>query len=192
MSDKELDVKALARDPGVLKGRARNTEMFKEWFKGKPISKIAEEYGLSRQRVDAIKKRDKWAQVAEELQNRAYSALSYEWKEFVGSITMALKTDWNRAVNRLLKSDDASLTPDERTHGRLLLDHLVKSSRLADDKPTSIQSTEGVVTHRVLLPAGVKRWGVIPPDAKVEQIEAKEVEKEKPKLSLSDVEDLDD
>lgn len=185
-----ITVGEMEQDPGVAKGRARNIEMFKDYFKGMRISEISVKYGLSRQRVDTIKRRDKWESVSQEIQDRAYAKLSYEWKDFLGKVTLSLKKDWERVMKKLI-TEENTLTPDERTHGRMLLDHLVKASRLADDKPTEIAATSGVVEHRVLLPEGVKRFGVIPPNSNVNQVEHKESDKDKPKLTPEDVGDID-
>lgn len=192
MSEKAPIIAAedVEQDPGVVKGKARNIEMFKDYFKGMRISEIADKYDLSRQRVDSIKRRDKWETVAQEIRDRAYAKLSYEWKDFLGKVTLSLKKDWERIMRKVV-DDDGTLTPAERAHGRVLLTELVKASRLADEKPTEITDNTGVVTHRVLLPEGVKRYGVIPPDSNVKQIEHEETKKDKPKLNIDDVADAD-
>lgn len=174
-----------------LKGRDRDVEMFKDYFKGLRMTQIAVKYGISRQRVDKIKRRDKWNKMAEEIRDRAYAALSYEWKDFAGKVTSTLKKDWERILRRLSENPDAELSDKERAHGRHLLEHLTKATKMADDKPTEVTSTDGVVTHRVLLPAGVKRWGIIPPGAKVEQVEHQEEKKGAAKVSVSDVDVTD-
>ncbi len=179
----------VANDPTLLKGKARNIEMFKDWFKGATLRQIGAKYGISFPRVHEIKKRDNWQKLATDLQERAYAAMSYEWKDFVGKVTIALKKDWERVSKRMLADETLMLTPDERAHGRAMLDNLIKATRLADDKPTEISDTSGTVTHRVLLPPGAK-WGVIPAAGNVthEEVGEKKIAK---KLSIDDVGDVE-
>jgi hypothetical protein len=184
-------VEEMEKESSVLRGRLRNVEMFKDYFKGMKRQELADKYGISIQRVDFIKKRDKWEKIAQKLRDKAYSAMAHEFKDLLGKVALALKKDWERVVRKVVSDDTVTLSADERTHGRMLLDYLVKASRLADDKPTEISGTSGVVTHRVLLPEGVKRYGVIPPDSNVQQIEHKESEKDKSKIDVDDIDDLD-
>jgi hypothetical protein len=185
-----LEPEVIEADASLLKGRARNIEMFKDYFRGMSVTRIGAKYGLSRTVLHKIKKRDKWDEVAQDIRDREYAALSREHKGLIGKLTSALSKDWERVL-RKLGAEDVTLSTDERAHARSLLDSLIKSVRLTDEKPTEIQTTDGTVTHRVLLPPGVTRYGVIPPDKNVEQVEDKGAGKRKPKMTSEDIGDIE-
>lgn len=191
MADDIVDTKKSEND-GVkkLRGRDRNLAMFKEWVLGVSGAEIAARYGISAGAVTKIKQKEKWPAKLKELRELQFAEFGQALKGVTVKSMAALNKDLDRIIDKLNKNASNQLTDSERTHLRQLVEFASKGARVEDGKPTDIEEKRGVVEHHILLPPGVKQWGVIPPADNVKFIESKP--KEAPKESIKDIIDLDE
>lgn len=174
--------------PSKLGARRRDIMLFKEWFSGATLTSLASKYGISRQRIGKIRRRDEWDKINAELRDREYKGLAPLVKSMYAKMIRALGTDMDRLIEKLEKNEP--FTAEERKHFLSFTDQLAKSIRLDDGKPTEISSNSNVVTHRILLPPGRSNYGVIPPGPGVVLIPHEEQKKDKtPRLAVDDLVD---
>lgn len=156
----------------MSKLKMRDVEMFKDWMSGMSMEKVAEKYELSVPMIYKIKKRDNWNDLKAQIRDKMYQSMLEDLKSFSVELTQALKKDFMIIQKKLNDETPQPLTPEERSHIRLLMDRVLKENRLSDGKPTEVTNTSGEVVHRIILPPGAKRFGIIPPPANVKVIES--------------------
>lgn len=162
----------------------RNVAMFKEWITtGKTYGQLATQFGLTVDGVDYIAKKNNWKVLRQKAIDRAFSTAVMEVKSMALTMTLALKRDMEMIIADSIK-EKRQLKEVERSHFRTLLDRFFKEARLDEGKPTEI--TTGTQKVELVLPPGVKRFGIIPPDPRVTLIEST-VEEKSNTLSLDDV-----
>lgn len=155
-SDKALEPIVESRD-------VRNLSMLKEWLSGKTYQAISKKYGLTLQAVFDVAKKDNWKGLRRELRNRQFN----QALERIRDMTMDVQDALHEDINRLLKDVEDKkrlLTKEERDHLRSMYDRSLKEVRLDEGKPTEISS--GPSRVEIVLPAGAKRFGLIPPNPK--------------------------
>lgn len=139
----------------------RNKAMLIDWLQnGLTYQEIADKYGLSKQYVYEISRRHKWMKMRKQLAEREYALALNKLTTMPLKVTNILEEDLRRIARKLEKSQDP-LTEHERTHLRGLLDRVLKEKRLEDGKPTGDEAT-GVARVELVLPEGVKDFGVVP------------------------------
>lgn len=193
MSDEETKPAAdtlTEHERSVLRGKTRDLEMFKLWMQGTSCATLAHTFNLSVNSVYKIRKRDRWEKLRQEFNERVYMRQALRLKALTVRLVDAVEKDFNIIIKKLSGETPVALTPEERTHIRMTLDRLLKENRLSDGKPTDIGETTGVVEHRIKLPPGVKRFGVIPPGDNVKQIESTEEQQTKDAAKVT-IDDLD-
>jgi hypothetical protein len=162
----------------------RNVAMFKDWIGGMTYESLGEKYGLTLDGVFAISKKQNWKTLKAQLIEKRLAAAGQEVKGMVVTILTALKRDMQMIVDAAVR-ENRMLTDDERDHFTKLYEKFMKESRLDDGKPTEISDE----TRRVelVLPPGVKRFGVIPPDPRVNLVESKPTDKDE-QINLDSIE----
>lgn len=185
-----VEVPASSDKPEELTILQRNVLMFKDWINGLSHEKIADKYKLHVQSVHKIASDNNWTDLKKKTMDKMFSVAVNEVKSMAYTITLALKRDMQKIVHTAIK-EDRVLSEAERAHFRTLLDRFFKEARLDEGKPTDI--TGGTQVHRVqlVLPPGVKRFGIIPPDPRVTYVEKTE-EKKSDMMSIDDIDVGDD
>lgn len=147
----------------------RDTAMFKDWIAGVTHKALAEKYGMTDDNVQAISKKYNWKQLRKDLATRAYSKAIDRIRDMTVKMAGLLDDDIDKIAAEVAKKK-RMLTPEERAHFRSLQDRLLKENRLEDGKPTD--TIGGTVKTELVLPPGVKAFGIIPPAAGVTMTEA--------------------
>lgn len=178
--------------PAKAKDKERDVLMFTDWYTGMRVQDIAEKYNMSIKRVELIRRDRNWKKLAAKVAEKSYTELGNRWKKLSGKLTQILEKD----VGRMLKDveeTERQLTHEERQYIRQLLENLNKISRLQEGLPTENVGSTGVVEHRVLLPPGVERFGLIPPPNNVKFVESEVIDgkAESDEITLDDVEDVE-
>lgn len=173
----------------IMSAMERNVAMFRDWITGTTKTDLAIRYDVNINTVLKVSKENNWDALKKKAIDRMLGAAVQEVKGMAYMMTLALKRDMEIIIKQAVQ-ENRTLSGAERDHFAKLLDRFMKEARLDDGKPTEISSD----TKRVelVLPPGVKRFGIIPPDPRVHLVESK-VEEKKQTIGLDDVElDLKD
>lgn len=158
----------------------KHFEMFTLYLDGKTCAEIAAIYKTTRQAVSKVSIKNDWRGKLEAYHCRAYEQSINVGAKRTGAETMLLLSDWvHKIIQRIKNGGDATL--EEIKEVQKIFAKLAEENRLTDNKPTQIST--GEVRHVVLLPPGVKRFGVDPPGPGVVEIEttAEDIETKKEK-----------
>jgi hypothetical protein len=146
--------------------------MLKDWLlTGCSYESLAVKYKVSYSTVATMSAKNDWKGLRQKAMERSFAAAVNEVKGMTLTLTHALKRDMQRVAERAM-SENKDLTKEERDHFRALLDRFFKESRLDEGKPTDIQGGNGNQSVNIILPPGVKRFGLIPPAAQVQVVES--------------------
>lgn len=180
--------KAVAAATPVAEHAMRDLAMFREWLQGTTQRALARKYNIHHQTVHAIAKKNKWKKLRSDLRSRLYSDKMDEIKDLTMAAQDLLFQDIDK-IKASARRENRPLTKEERSHVLALYDRTLKENRLEEGKPTDIGNAP--VQVQVVLPAGAKRFGILPPDPKTLVIEAEVVGKEEKTLSVEDILDGD-
>jgi len=161
----------------------RDKQMFVDWMNGMTQPEIAKKYEISPSNVTKVARKYNWRDKRRQINQREFSDVINDLQGIATKTSHILKGDVIRIVKKFNSSDEP-LTGEERAHLRALLDRILKELRLEDGKPTEI-SNEPV---QIVLPAGVKDFGVIPTTGRtVKVIETEEINEDKEDFDIDDV-----
>ncbi len=166
----------------------RDVKMFREWLSGKTYKQLAVENDLSICRLFDIAKKYKWKDLKKELLDRQFRAALARTREIAIFTQDALAEDIKNFVSKA-REGKRDLTKEERDHLRAMYDRILKEIRLDEGKPTDI-GNNGTVQVEIVLPPGVRRFGLVPPSPNVKTIEKPPIEVNS--INLDDIEDQND
>lgn len=174
----------------VRAGPERSAAMFKMHLKGKTHKEIAEFFDVSETIVAREAMKYKWKKLTGEFYQKAYDTVISAGAKKVATHIMDLIAHQVKLLRKKIEENPAFEIPVEQLRElRQLAEMLIKENRLTDNKPTD--NISGVVETRIILPPGVKAFGVDPPGPGVKELEYKPEEKKKTdSLDLSQI--LDD
>ncbi len=167
----------------------RDLLMFKDWVKGMTHAEIAAKYNLSVSHVGLMSSKHKWREARGIIRKKRYSLAIQSLQEESADLIKALKKDFHLTMLDQMKTN-RTFSKDERKHFLDMLDRFLKETRLEDGKPTDVMNNH----HRieVVLPAGVKHFGVIPPPPNsTVLVSNKSVDAEKNKDPSEEYNDID-
>lgn len=169
---------------------AKELEMYKDYLRYTPIEEMAVKYKMSPENIYKISRTKKWKEKRQSIKEEQYKSLDKRYKAQIVNLFKFIENDLIRLMQRCSR-ENREMTKEERKHALTAFEVIVKESRLTEGRPTEITDGNHTVRHEVILPPGVKRFGVIPPARNVTQVDAKEV-KEEPKTPEDDVGDDDE
>lgn len=146
-------------------------EMYKDYLRYVPVEKIAIKYAMSAEGVYKIAQKNQWKKKRLKAKELAYKNLDKKYRQQIVDIVKFVQHDYMLLMQKCL-TEKREMTMQERGYVLSLLEKLTKENRLNEGKPTDITEGNHLVRHEVLLPAGVRRFGVIPPGPNVTQVEA--------------------
>lgn len=171
--------------PKKSKGKKRALAMFKMHLEGKSYQEIADAFGVSKTIVGRSAIKYNWKARVVEYYQRIYDEVVTTGAKKLGAKVMSI-LEWQVAqIAKKTQQENYSMAAEDMRELRQLFDLLLKENRLTDNKPT--ESFGGVVTHRIILPEGVKHFGVDPPGPGVIEVGHEDAEKQD-----TDVLDLDE
>jgi transposase len=143
----------------------RDMEMFKAWLAGASMSQIAEKFSVSVPTVSLVAKKYKWKTHLVRYQKRQYRLATNRLKTIMPKLQDVLEQDAIQ-ISETAKRENRMLTPAERSYLLSLYDRILKEIRLDDGNPTDVPSpgSTGKVSVEIILPAGSKDIGIIPPN----------------------------
>lgn len=145
--------------------------MFKDYLRHMKMEDIASKYEMSEKNVYHIAKNNNWKNKRKKAKELAYKRLEKIYKEQVVDIVKFIQHDVNTLITRCI-TEKREMTKEERQYVLSLFEKYTKETKLVDGKPTEITDGNHKIIHEVILPAGVTRYGVIPPDPSVIQVES--------------------
>lgn len=174
----------------VVATETTELQMYKDYLQHISVDVIASRYGLTADGVYKIAKKNDWKKKRLKAKELAYKNLDKKYKEQIVDIVRFVQNDLTLLMQKC-STEKREMTMSERGYMLSLLEKFTKERRLNDGKPTDITDSNHVVRHEVILPKGVRRFGVIPPAANVIQVESQEIKLEETKGDI-DIEDLQD
>lgn len=157
----------------------RDFEMFKDYCAGMSAENLGTKYQLTRQAVYNICSRDKWKQKKKKLLELEFTKFKEERKLQIKKLATILISDVDLIAKLQTQNPNQRLDKDTFMAVHKFYETLTKEVNLDDGKPTEINHGTQVHRHEVVLPQGVKGWGVIPPISEVKHIELKPEDVEK-------------
>lgn len=149
---------------------------------GKSQAEIARHYNISEARVSAIAKANDWHKQKAKFVQLVHDRITKVGAKQIATSALSSLKLWSDRILGKLK-DNKEVTIEEIRETIKIAALFLNENRLTDEKPTQI--TSGVVEHRVIVPAGTKRWGLDPPGPNVKQIESAPVNPDaKPDVDL--------
>lgn len=139
----------------------RNTQMFQDYTLGMTQALIAEKYKMSIDNVRHIAMKNNWPKLIKEMSMRGHERAMTDVRFVVSKTTRLMRLNSTRIEREMDKDQDRTLTKDEASFVLTANDRALKEARLEDNKPTEISGGPQPIT--VVLPAGVRRFGVMPP-----------------------------
>jgi hypothetical protein len=162
----------------------RDKQIFIDWLNGLTAKQIAEKHGMSKDNVYRLSQKYNWRDKRKQINARYFEDTIDKINRISYKSTNLLYSDIER-IQKKFESGTEPLTAEERAHLRGLLDRILKERRLEEGKPTEISDTP----VKIILPAGVKDFGIIPTTAhSVKVIETEQEIESEPDFSVDDIE----
>lgn len=166
-------------DAQVIAADSVELQMYKDYLRATmTMDELAAKYGMSASNLYVIAKANKWKDKRRKAKERAYSNLDEKYKNLIVDLVSFIDRDAKLLMQKCLK-ENREMTMQERSYMISLFEKYTKEQKLTDGKPTEITGGTSVVRHEVILPPGAKRFGVMPPDARVTEVEYKVIEQKK-------------
>jgi hypothetical protein len=170
--NKDLIIEALPEEV------ARELDMYQDYLRYTPVEEIARKYGMSPEGVYKVSQRNEWKAKRAKAKEQAYKNLDKKYRQQLVDIVKFIEHDYRLLMQKCLR-EGREMSKEERQYVLKLLENLTKENRLNEGRPTDITDNSGIIRHEILLPKGVRRFGVIPPPPNVVQVEASKQDEDK-------------
>lgn len=171
----------------TTRNKKRAVEMFRMYLGGKTYKQIGEAYNVSAVKVFKIAKEYGWQLMVAKYYQNIYNETITVGAKRTGAKIFSLIELYVKKIETKVSADPLYEIPlDVLKELRQLMDLLLTENRLTDNKPTA--NASGTIRHEIVLPPGVKHFGLDPPNPAVKQIEHEEKSLGK-QIQLEDLED---